>query len=393
MHSTELKNRPLDGTRIIFLDGIRGWASFAVLLSHTIVCFLAPSTPQLAFDKNRLTADISDGNYADIVFGLFFQFITDGHLAVLIFFVLSGYALSARHLDLRTKNLALATTSRYFRLMLPIFFTSLIAYFLLKLGLFSNLEAASTPEYSKNWLGTFYKFEANLKDVLLFSLFDVFFRFNGATTYNASLWTMPVELLGSALIYGYLGIFRTLDKINWKILAPLTIMLMAFVPLYACFFAGYIIAELNRSFRAKIAVAGSKYFKVAMLVLFTSAAFLSVFLRGNDKITFLIATALVLSVSFSPPLESFFSNSVSRFLGKISFPLYLIQLPIICSWSSYLFIRLPQLGMTRIDANYVNLLTTIALCLVASTLLVPVEAISVKYSKKLGAVFLGSQTV
>ncbi len=84
-------------SRVIFLDGIRGWASFAVLLSHTIVCFLALSTPQLKFDKERLSADILNRDYLSITLGIFIRFIIDGHLSVLIFFVLSGYALSVSH--------------------------------------------------------------------------------------------------------------------------------------------------------------------------------------------------------------------------------------------------------------------------------------------------------
>ena len=63
----------------------------------------------------RIAEDISTHNYLDILFGMILRFISDGNLAVLIFFVLSGYALSVGHLNLAKKKLALATTSRYFR--------------------------------------------------------------------------------------------------------------------------------------------------------------------------------------------------------------------------------------------------------------------------------------
>ena len=78
--------------------------------------------------------------------------------------------------DLEKKKLALATTSRYFRLMIPILLTSLIAYLLLKLNLMFNLEVATVPKKSSDWLGTFYKFDASIKDVIKFSLYDVFYH-------------------------------------------------------------------------------------------------------------------------------------------------------------------------------------------------------------------------
>lgn len=59
--------------RIDFLDGIRGWASVAVLYSHLIACFLAP---KYVFLQSRA-----------------FVFVSDGNLAVNIFFVLSGMVL------------------------------------------------------------------------------------------------------------------------------------------------------------------------------------------------------------------------------------------------------------------------------------------------------------
>jgi len=127
------------------------------------MCFLVFTTPFLRYDRERLVRDISSNNYLDFLAGIFVNFITDGHLAVLIFFVLSGYALSVGQLNLAKRKLALATTSRYFRLMMPILITSLIAYLLLKLNLMFNLQVATIPERSSGWLGTFYKFDANIK--------------------------------------------------------------------------------------------------------------------------------------------------------------------------------------------------------------------------------------
>ena len=41
---------------------------------------------------------------------------------------------------------------------------------------------------------------------------------NYLNTYNSSLWTMPFEIFGSLMIYAYLGIFRTTEKVYWKLI-------------------------------------------------------------------------------------------------------------------------------------------------------------------------------
>jgi peptidoglycan/LPS O-acetylase OafA/YrhL len=307
--------------RVDFLDGIRGWASLMVLFSHLIMAFLALSTVE--YQKRYLL------------------FISDGHLAVLTFFVLSGYALSAGHVFRGKGDLALSTVARYFRLCVPIFVTTMLAYVLLELGLFFNLKAAISPATSLGWLGTFYKFDPSFVNALKFSFFDVFFSYDGGSTYNASLWTMPIELAGSLVIYAYLGIFRNTSRVFWLPTLAFAIYLQFNNPFLSCFVFGYLIAELNFNFRK----VNSVTLEGISILLFSSVPIISTFYRPTQNWkTSLMAVVLVLSVSYSKYLRAFFTCFFSRFLGKISFPLYLIQVPIICSWSSYLFLKLPQQG-------------------------------------------------
>lgn len=359
-----------------------------VLLSHLVANFLAIFTPQLHFNKEKLMSDIADHHYWGFIFGVFLRFVTDGHLAVLIFFVLSGYALSAAHLVPPKRNLGLAAAARYFRLMIPILFTSCIAYLLLKFGLFFNVEATRAEPAYANWLGTFYNFDANFLKALKFSLHDVFLKYDDAGTYNSSLWTMRTELYGSFFIYLYLAVFRKTEKIQWKIIGILGLALYLFETLYACFVAGYVIAELNKKYQSGDMAIYKCPSQIVLLCIFAIAAIASTFFRGNDKITFLIATAIVFSVSFSSWLKSFFSTRISEFLGKISFPLYLIQILVICSWSSYLAIHLPRFGLSNLHSCFLIFFSTVTICLIASIGLIPVEKTSVVLSKKIARLIL-----
>lgn len=373
--------------RVIFLDGIRGWASLSVLLYHLIFWFLALSTPQLRFGMDRVAAELAEQNYAEAVLVALMRMMTDGHLAVLVFFVLSGYALSVSHINSNNRNLALAATSRYFRLMLTVLLFTLITYALFKGGLFYNRQAATTPEFSLHWLGTFYTFDPSLFKAIKFALYNAFFQYDRVNTWNSSLWTMPIELLGSFLIYGYLGVFRNAAAVNWKFLACIIAVLFVISPMFACFFAGHAIAEIDKHVQDRPWLQG-RALQYGLLALFGLTLFGSIFFRHNDRITFVIATSLVLTASLSTPLKAFFSNKVSEFLGEISFPLYLIQIPIICSWSSWLFIVLPEAGYDRVTSNVIILFSTIVLCVIAAVLLLPLERFSMNYSKKIGRLLL-----
>ena len=372
--------------RVNFLDGIRGWASFAVLLAHSLIYFLALTTPALRFDHKRLAAGVANHDYLDIIAGTALRFVSNGHLAVLVFFVLSGYALSIGHLNLAKRKLAQATASRYFRLLIPVLFTSLVAYVLLKSGLMFNLEAAKSPDGSPSWIGSMYRFDAGLADVLRFSFFDVFFRYDPDATYNSSLWTMPVELAGSLLIYSYLAIFRATETIHWRLVALVTLALFLVIPVLACFMIGYSIAELGRKHTVESLCEhlGIRHPETILLSLFVISGVLATYFKDDNRLACVFASNMVFAVAYSKGLKSFFSNSASHFLGRISFPLYLIQIPIICSWSAYLYVRLPTLGLDASASNLINLFSTIFLCLLCAVLLLPVEKLSVSLSKKIG---------
>lgn len=362
--------------------GFGGWAALSVLIGH-LLFVLAPWLPDGDHYFEVAKHLISNHHYLTIGWYTLVRFISDGHLAVLIFFTLSGYALSIHQLNPNRRNLALATCSRYFRLMLPVLVTSLFAYLLLRLGLFFNQQAM--PENS--WLGGLYNFDASFIKVIQFALYDVFFDYKESLSYNISLWTMKNELLGSFFIYLFLGVFRSGDRPQWIVIIPLTIHLLFSQALLACFMVGYIIAELNTSF-PPIKKTFFNRGNLLFTCLFIATAILTTIFRQSDKLTCILSGILVFSVSYSGILKGFFENKISHFLGKISFPLYLIQIPIICSWSSYLYIH-PNKDILVPELNsLITGLSTICLCILPSISLLPIERISIQISKKIGGSLL-----
>ena len=118
-------------SRVTFLDGVRGWASLVVLIGHlSYVAIL--STPILEFNKDRLLIDIASYDILGFLSFVLVRFLTDGHLAVLVFFVLSGYALSISHLNFKKKEYSCSSSITLFQANDPCAFHKFYYLFAIK---------------------------------------------------------------------------------------------------------------------------------------------------------------------------------------------------------------------------------------------------------------------
>ena len=105
--------------RLEFLDGLRGWAALVVVFSHLWGQFARHVSPVYDTPAMRL--------------------LSCGHVAVVVFFVLSGAALSLNFArTAQAVPLASAIAARYVRLVLPIGGTTLIVWALLALGIWCD---------------------------------------------------------------------------------------------------------------------------------------------------------------------------------------------------------------------------------------------------------------
>jgi peptidoglycan/LPS O-acetylase OafA/YrhL len=350
-------------SRLVFLDGVRGWASLMVVFSHLVACFLAITTP----------------SYRQ----LYFTFFCDGTLAVYIFFVLSGFALSIRFLQTGDARIPVELAlRRYPRLTLPIFASSAIAFVLMKSNLFFNA-AASIPAHSQNWLGTFYLFEPELLHFLKFSLYNVYFHYDIARSYNQVLWTMSVEFFGSMLVF-FLCLIYPYLRSRCVVLGILTaVMAMMNSPMLP-FVLGMGIAQFFTGNARKRQEEGTMALLGSLLLIAATMIYSVISLHGFPTVqdfavrpTFLstiFAAVFVFGISISSRVRGFFSNALSRYLGSISFPLYLTHLLVICSFSSWLFLQ----GTN----THVVLLASLAACLVAASLFRVVERASISLARR-----------
>jgi peptidoglycan/LPS O-acetylase OafA/YrhL len=305
--------------RLHFLDGLRGWASCAVVMSHTFQTWLINP---IFMAEHDLTGVLTFINWTPLGIAM------DGTLAVYVFFAISGVALTYPVLTSKhpMQALSVMTLVRYPRLTIPIAASSLIAFLLLSAGLFFNQRAGAA--YPSAWLGSFYGLDAGPLHLVRFALYDVYFRYPWPDTWNAVLWTMQIELVGSFALFAFLALARN-RMMRVGLAAVIAVLLLD--TSYAGFFSGVVIAELIlRPFR------GSPWAGAALLASAVCGAIAvrSGLVPASLRSFNLIAGAMVAGVTLLPVARLVLGTPLSRFMGRLSFSLYLVHLIVICSIGS-----------------------------------------------------------
>ncbi|KAK5657819.1 hypothetical protein OQA88_2892 [Cercophora sp. LCS_1] len=189
-------SKPLRPTA--YLDGLRGFAAFLVYIHHhELWAHGASNFAQAVAFENAF------GWRGDFYFSTFIgirNFFTGGHLAVASFYVISGYVLTVKPLQLLQDgehiklgdNLASAFFRRWFRLYIPLIVTTFI--FVTSWHIFGIFSIACPPKATIgeewwNWYVEFKNFSFLFKEGPIW------------VTYNTHLWSIPLEMRGSILVF------------------------------------------------------------------------------------------------------------------------------------------------------------------------------------------------
>lgn len=320
--------------KLLYFEGLRGIAAFIVVIYHLIYGFY----PTLLYPSGNKILNTISGSPLNIFY--------NGHFAVYIFFVLSGYVLTFKFFRFKDyKTITSSAIRRYFRLLAPVLFSIFVAYLLLRLNLFFNDDASKITTCC---LGTYFNFNPNFLDMLYNSFIRTFFI--GQTEYNIVLWTIRYELFGSFLVFSLAALF---SKVKSRFLFYFVFLLLTINTVYCAFVAGMILSDMSNSnyeflngFRKLIIVPilliglflGS--FPNNRILADTVYVFMETSLiTDNAHLYHLLgASFLIFAILISEKLKVLLSYRIFLFLGKISFSMYVIHFIIINSFSSFLFI-------------------------------------------------------
>jgi peptidoglycan/LPS O-acetylase OafA/YrhL len=364
-----------------YLHGLRGVAAFIVVIGHYLLAFY-PDFIQASFNPYQITDPI-----LKIIIYSPFRFFWSAELSVYIFFVLSSYVLSYKFFKYKDRSIVISSAvRRYVRLTVPILFTVFLSWIIMVLHLYNNKEVG---EFTGSiFLMSGWDFTPDFFTMIKQGLWDVYFNFDSKTSYNAVLWTMKIEFLGSFMIFFIMYFFGDWSK-RYIVYGILVISLLG--SNYVSFVYGLIISDLYHSKYYQKLI--NKRIAIILMVfglifcIYNRFAFASLTRTAMMMGSFFI----ILSLTKLRRIQSILEKRVFTFLGNISFSLYLIHPLVLGSFSCILYKYMFRLGLAHHINVFITTIGSIPLILVISYLMYKhVDNTAIELSRKFEKIILNN---
>ncbi|RZS89731.1 peptidoglycan/LPS O-acetylase OafA/YrhL [Motilibacter rhizosphaerae] len=350
------------------LDGLRGFAALVVVMTHSINTFL-PAVSGVGVVQHEWFEPALRQPPLTLLW--------NGEIAVAVFFVLSGFVLSAKFFQTGSRDAVVSSAlRRYVRLVVPVLSAVLVAAALMRAGLMHNQEGARVSG-STGWLAVQWTVQAHLRPALDEGLVGAFTH--AAPQFDSSLWTMGYELTGSFIVFGTLLIVGRVRRRGWLYAALLLWFLQDY---YAAFIAGVAICDgWHNAPRVRAALErwAPALLGVGLLLgLWPVKTFPGMVLNRlvdlhapahvaplHQLAHELSAVGILIGVLSLGPLSAVLRTRPLQFLGRVSFSLYLLHVLVLGSLSCWLLARLaPDLGYGAAAAT--SFAVTLLVCFAAA---------------------------
>ncbi len=365
--------------RLEELDGIRGWAALCVVVFHMTWETFGAIVPAL---RNPVTG-----------------FLLDGGIAVAVFFVLSGEALSAGFFAGGGQRAVLrVAVKRYTRLTIPIAAAGTLTMALYRAGLTFNVQAARYV-HRTDWLSTFINPAPTLPRAARYLLLTVYTSVASQHAVIPFLWTMKFEMVGSIMVFAtLLGAARLRGAWRRGLWIFVGLVFVSFITTksgqLACFLAGVGFAWLRcqgffQRAQSTRAAQSWSWVGIAVLAVLDGYSHLKIVDRRLVPLT---SVLLVFAVFCNRTLCAAFSSRCSRLLGRLSFPLYLMQFPVLVSLTSGAICHAAARGVLHGWVIGAIAAGSVLACLGAAWAFMPVEHLTAWVGNRLAAGVLGPST-
>ncbi len=334
--------------KLHYLDGMRGLAALVVLCAH----FRDLLLPSILRDDHLSFSRLAETPV---------MLIVAGNAAVRLFFLHSGFVLAWKYLHTGEPAVLISMAARrVFRLGIPIAVSILLAFVLMRSGAMTNSQLSHLVRGSSP-LASHYLF-APTTATALYDAFGGWF-FSKSFRYNGSLWTMPVELTASYLVFLISPAVLYIRKrfVLATGLAMSAALLLTSAAVFAYFVIGVILArfwsspEWSASIRRSGSPSRRSLFAVLMACTMTAAVWphwiasavaAKTGLHIPELFQLPAISILFAGLLISTRAQRFFSLRPLHYLGRTSFFAFLLHLPLICSFSGAVFIYLSSLQMS-----------------------------------------------
>lgn len=342
----------------ISADGLRGVAAFSVVVHHFLLAFfplgLRSLFPWAAAPGTR------SGVTESIVSNPLLITLWNGQLPVCIFFVLSGYVLTRKYfLTGDAENIRSQAARRYLRLGIPVF-ASVVFAMLVSVWYAIDQAAGITGSI---WL-TRNTIPGDWWSALAEGAYGAVFL--GQATTNHVLWTMQVEFIGSMLIFGYALIAGKRHLLMSAVYAALVLTIAKYQwPYFLAFLIGAHIGRMDApKHKALLYVALVAGYLIASIPpASVQWAYVPVTTSHRLALVSVIGGALIVYAVRFGALAFLLRSRPVQFLGRISYPLYLIHLPVLLSVGCGVFVAAIHAGQSRGVSASLALLAFLAVTL------------------------------
>jgi peptidoglycan/LPS O-acetylase OafA/YrhL len=367
-------------------ESLRGLACLAVVFSH----FFGTFFPQL---HNFYGSNLPKFEFIELIYNSPFAFFYSGTGAVFVFFVLSGYVLTLSFLKSKDskRKLKESLIKRYPRLAIPAIFSCVLMWAVLHFSV--DLENVS------EWFRSVGSKVPSLFDAIYSGAIGSFIF--GEAKYNPVLWTMQIELLGSLIVY-FICFFQKNNIIKYvliviSVLASMSLSFIAFLGILS-FIIGHFLYIFSRKIPELICI-----FLFIVGLYFCGAHNESVSYTIFNKIlgdrtynilNFFGGCLIVFASIKSSIIDNFFNKNIFLLLGKLSFSIYLIHIPIMYILGIPAFNVFFNEGFNFLTSAlvsiFVSLLFTIILAVFYSRY---VDDFAIKFSNKISNLILKKNNI
>jgi peptidoglycan/LPS O-acetylase OafA/YrhL len=353
-----------------YLDGVRGLSSFFVFIHHYPMDYY-----------RSLHNGFASGPDQKLFLKLpFVRIIYSGRFMVTIFFLLSGFVLAYKPLKhVRAGQtaslvdvLASSILRRGFRLFLPMIIPTFIGMLCIHMGWYRSLDPiVPVPAILPLFM------QINEWWHCLLEIMNPFSWGTYSPPYATQLWTLPYEFRGSMLVFlTVLGLSRTKEAI--RVIIGITIAIYGLWNSHwdvFLFLTGMVLAELqlirlSRSPSLDKVPETKPRWQILLRRSFWIANFIiSIFLgcwpdnyseispgyRTLSKMvpahyksnelqqrwwTSIAAVQMLMAIEHLPAVQAFFTKPLMKYLGDISYALYIVHIPILYSFGRWFTVHM-----------------------------------------------------
>jgi peptidoglycan/LPS O-acetylase OafA/YrhL len=343
---------------------------------------------------------IQHSRFEDNIHGTPFALLYAGTFAVAIFFVLSGFVLTIGFFQTKKDTIIKKLASkRYLRLMLPALAVTMLCFLLIKLG-FPQYITEAAKITGSGWLeGMSWNPDSTFLQALYSGTIGIFIE--GRSPFDNVMWTMLTEFAGSFIVFAFVLLFGT-SKYRW--MSYIVVSIFTFNTWFLPFILGMGLADLYASgrldaFRKKRWVVGSLLAAIAFgsfpaigtdTTIYNAVSqqlFTGFKIDYNILYLTLGATSLIFAVLIGKRLTQWLEKPRISKLGKYTFSLYLIHLPVLYTVGVLVFLAL----ISHFTYN-IAVIITVLICVpsvMIATLLFEryVDAPAVRFSGAIANIF------